>query len=65
MTNWISLDLFNLVQITGIVLALLFAIGLERSNKKLHADNQRRKDEDDLAAAADGRRPLNANGAVS
>ena len=38
--TWISLDLFNLLQITGTVLALLFAIGLEASNRSLRRENE-------------------------
>ena len=43
-----SLDLFNLLQITGIVLAILCSIGVEKSNRKLHLENQRRRREDAL-----------------
>ena len=53
MISWMSLDWFNVIQIIGIACALAFAMALEYSNRKLHAENRLRAKEDELDVLRD------------
>ena len=63
--TWTALDLFNLLQITGTVLALLFAFGLEASNRRLHRENKCRDKSLDLPEFPNEAWPVNLEADVT